>query len=40
MLDVSSETRHRMTVEMQDGQMGYGRWLNAGWKAILDPDSD
>jgi hypothetical protein len=32
---INGETKHRMTVEMQDEQTGYGRCLNAGCNATF-----
>ena len=32
---VNGETKHRMTVEMQDAATGYGQCLNAGCKAVF-----
>lgn len=32
---VNGETKHRMAVEMQDAETGYGRCLNTGCKATI-----
>jgi len=32
---INGETKHRMTVEMQAADTGYGRCLNAGCKAVF-----
>jgi hypothetical protein len=32
---INGETKHRMTVEMQEADTGYGRCLNAGCKAVF-----